>query len=92
MGTFTGQNVQKTTPSYLITIERGKKELYFIATKLELGSTYIKVVGFYINQEENKIKQEYQQLIQNTDKNLYMELILPYQRILEIRNLIYRQK
>lgn len=91
-GNFAVQNPTKITPLYLITLERGKKEVSFIATKLELNSFYLKVVGFYSNEETKDIVSGYQQLLTKTNKELYMELVVPYNRVLEIRNLIYKQK
>jgi len=82
----------KIVPTYLVTIEAGKKELHFIATKFDETNTCGKFVGFYCTATEEKIVSSYDEIIKSTDKTNYVEIQIPWNRILSVRSLLYKHK
>jgi hypothetical protein len=86
----------RVAPVYLVSIEDPtltSKVSYFLATKLDENQFSIKVVGFDLNKKDiNRVGANYQEVLNSTDKSLYMELVLPWQRVIKIQNLIFKQK
>lgn len=85
----------RLAPVYLVKIEdptMTNKSVHFLATKVDEGPHSVKIVGFEIKKDINKIGENYQEVLNVTDKSLYMELILSWQRVIKIQNLIFRQK
>jgi hypothetical protein len=82
----------KIVPTYLVTLEAGKKEAYFIATKFDETNNFGRFVGFYCAETMDKIVSGYDEIIKNTDKANYVEIQFPWSRIVSVRSLIYRHK
>jgi hypothetical protein len=82
----------RPTPSYLVTIEDGKKDLYFVATKYQSQPTTGKFIGFFCSKNREEIVARCDELIKAEDKQNFVDIELPWQRIKCIRNLMYRQK
>lgn len=87
---------KKVVPVYLVVIEdvtvkvTGTRK--FLAVKLDDMPNYVKIVGIEITTNVNKISESYQEIVNSTDKKLYKEVMLPWQRIVTIQNLIFKQK
>src|SRR5258708_39674002 len=83
----------RISPQYLVSIDSGKKTQFFLATKFdETSSHYAKFVGFYVESTSELITEKYAELISAAEAANYMEILIPYTRILSIRNLIYKHK
>lgn len=88
-----GKVPNRVVPSYLVTIERGKSVARFVAVKYDAdGHSCAKMVGFYAEGSEDDIVAAYAELVKNTDVSHYKEVQIPWGRIVEIRNLIYKHK
>jgi hypothetical protein len=86
---------KKVVPVYLVLTESPlgvSKVQQFLAVKLDELPYSVKIVGFETKENTNKIITNYQEIINSTDKGLYKEVQLPWQRIISIQNLIYKQK
>lgn len=83
----------RLNPVYLISIEDGKKELNFIATKLDLyGDVAAKCVGFFATPTLETIVSSYEEMIRATDISNFVEMIFPWTRIKSVRSLTYKHK
>lgn len=83
----------KIIPTYLVVIEDGKKELFFIATKFDNGFTsFGKFVGFFSNKTIEDIVSSSEEIIKTAEPSNYMEIMFPWARIKNIRSLIFKQK
>lgn len=83
----------KNMIAYLVSLEDGKKENYFISTRLDdLSAQYIKLIGFYYEGKLENLYANYDEIIKATDKSFFVEMMFPWQRVKSIRSLIYRQK
>lgn len=95
----------KLVPIYLVSFENPilNKEVEFVVTKLDDTNQYcIKIVG--INKEflfKNKsLKKEklnnseldYKEMLKSVDKELYEEIMVPWQRVISIKNLMFKSK
>lgn len=90
---FDGRGPAKIVPIYLVTIESGKKETLFVATKFEdiLGPC-AKFTGFFTAETSEKVIESYQSVIESTTKDKYVEIMFPWSRVVSIRSLIFKQK
>ena len=79
-------------PYYHIIIEGSKKDKNFIAVKYDLADTYVKLIGFYTEANQEKIKTDYEQMIKETDVSSIIETIIPLNKINSITSLVYRHK
>lgn len=84
----------RLVPTYLVTLDIGKKETYFIATKFDESSNYGKFVGFYYTGTivVNELASKLDEIIRSTDPINFVEIIFPWTRIQSIRSLIYKHK
>src|SRR5882762_1923730 len=85
----------KIIPTYLVTLENTAKkgEIHFLATKFdEHSNNCAKFVGFYSIEPSDKIISEYKELIKNTDKTNFVEVLVPWNRIVNIRSLVFQHK
>ncbi len=85
----------KVVPVYLVLIEdpsstTGTRQ--FLAIKLDEHAHAVTLVGVETKEKVNKIVTNYQEIINSADKELYKEVQLPWQRIISIQNLIFKQK
>lgn len=87
-----GRIIGKTTPTYLVSLEDGKKTKYFIATKYDENGNYAKCVGFYSNIAEDNIISSYEEIVKTTEKTSFTEMLFPWSRIVSVRSLVYRHK
>ena len=79
----------RLTPTYLVKTMDGT----FVATKYDdTAAQFGKFVGFYTNIDHDIIQKEFQELIKSMDKALYMEMIIPWHRIISVQSLIFRFK
>lgn len=87
----------RIAPTYLVSLEsealrRGAKE-NFVAVKFDDTSTcYAKFVGFYSNETSDKITAEYKTLVENTDKTNFVEVMIPWDRVINIKSLVFQYK
>jgi hypothetical protein len=82
----------RVVPQYLVSLE-GKGSNLFLATKFdETSNHYAKFVGFFVEGNKDDVAKNYQELISTTDVSNFVEVLIPYTRILNIRNLIYKHK
>lgn len=85
----------KITPVYLILAEDPsiKSKLYkFISVKMDEFNNTIKVIGFETDKDIDTICQNYQEIVNSTDKILWKEMTMPWHRIIRIQNLIFKSK
>jgi len=87
-----GRVVGKTTPTYLVSLEDGKKVKLFISTKFDETNNYGKFVGFYSNATEEKIVANYNEIVASTDKASFIEISFPWDKVISVRSLLYKQK
>jgi hypothetical protein len=84
---------QRVVPTYLVSIERGKTAAFFIAIKYDDTAVhYAKFVGFYVGGSEDDLAAGYEELVKNADISNFIEIQVPWNRIVQIRSLIYRHK
>lgn len=84
--------VGKIVPVYLVALQSGKTEKYFIATKFDDTPNCGKFVGIYHGGSEETIVSTYDEILRNTDKANYVEIQFPWHRILSVRSLLYKHK
>jgi hypothetical protein len=84
----------RVVPSYLVSIEKGKTTQFFIAVKYDdAPPNYAKFVGFNVaGGQEDIIVSGYEELVKNTDISNFIEIQIPWNRIIQIRSLMYRHK
>lgn len=85
---------QRLLPTYLITVEDGKKDIFFIATKLEQSgfNEAVKCIGFYCSISLETVVSTYDELIKTTEASSFVEMLLPWKRIKSVRSLTYKHK
>jgi hypothetical protein len=82
-------------PVYLVTLEdgmSGKTRLFqrFISLdKPRAENGMIEVKGFFCKKDEDEITKTFNDILTNTSKELYSEMIFPLQRIYDIKNLVF---
>ena len=86
-------------PSYLITLEQNsgklKSQKFFITTeKPELLNGFVQVKGVFAenNETEETIIVSFSDILTNAKKELILELMLPWHKIVSIRSLVFRAK
>lgn len=83
----------KIIPTYLVHLEMEKKVNRFIATKFdEHSSNCAKFIGFYCDSPSELIISEYKELIKNTDRTKFVEILVPWNRIVNITSLVFQLK
>jgi hypothetical protein len=85
----------KFTPIYLVKIDNGigEKPIYLLSTKIEETISTIKIVGVEIIKNNiSKLATNYQEVLSSIDKSLFIELSVPWHRIIRIQNLTYKHK
>ena len=86
---------KKVIPVYLVTAEdpsTATATRQFLAIKLDERPYSVTIVGIETKEKVNKLTTNYQEIINSADKRLYKEVQLPWQRIVSIQNLIFKQK
>lgn len=86
----TTQTVQAIKPSYLVELSEvgSKKNSFFLTIESPTyESNYVKAKGLYIKDQE-KFTEE----LANLDKSKVMEIIFPWHRVQQIRNLSFKTK
>ena len=83
------------------------KEVEFVVTKLDDTNQYcIKIVGINkeflfknksLKKEKEKLKLnnselDYKEMLKSVDKELYEEIMVPWQRVISIKNLMFKSK
>lgn len=88
-----------TKVSFLILLEDGignKKTIKKFVTidKIDIYNSYIDCKGFFIDQEPDEIYNNLQSILTERKKDLscIQHMMFPWSRVLNIRNLIFRQK
>jgi|SRR5271165_3628858 len=91
-----GEKQAKIMPVYLVITEdpgiKAKCSQILAVRMDETSATTIKLVGIDLETNANVNSENYQEIINSTDKKLYKEIMLPWQRVIRIQNLIFRQK
>jgi len=84
------------SPVYLVIFEgedsKNSKIKKFIATRLDESANYVRVSGIYSNLSEDAIVEKFTSLLTEANKDLYLEMMIPFHRVLRIRNITYKQK
>ena len=85
-------------PTYLVVLDvipggTKKTEKKFIATeKPDLLDGFIQVKGIFTDSSEDEISKNFTDILTNSSKELFIEVMLPWHRICSIRNLVFRAK
>jgi hypothetical protein len=80
-------------PPYLITLGSKSAKIYFISLdKPELLNGFIQVKGIYTSGLEDDIIANYAEILAQTNKDLYVEIMFPWHTILSMRSLIFKAK
>lgn len=90
-----GERPIKIVPVYLVVAEDPtikSNTAKYLAVKLDEQTSTVKLVGFEITETEKNVCENYQEIVSSTDKGLYKEIMLPWQRVIRIQNLIFKQK
>lgn len=90
-----GERPVKIVPVYLVAAEDPTVKTNvtkYLAVKLDEQTSCVKLVGFEIKETEKNVCENYQEILNSTDKGLYKEIMLPWQRVVRIQNLIFKQK
>jgi hypothetical protein len=83
----------KKTPPYLIVLEKGKSVEHFITLdKPELNGHFAIVKGIYSGAPEDDIIKNFDKLLTSAPKEAILEMVFPSDKIVRIRNLIFRAK
>jgi len=83
----------KIIPTYLVIIEKGKKESCFIATKFDDSYVHCgKFVGFFFEGTPEDAGERYEELIKTMDAKCFVEIMFPWNKIQSIRSLVYKHK
>lgn len=85
------QSIILNKPNYLITLIDGKTKKYIITLdKPTFENGFIDVKCILIdNYSEEEIVLKYKDILTNTKRELYLELLIPWHRILMIRSLVF---
>jgi len=85
---------KKIVPTYLVVFEdtNPKKYVNFIATKVDETTPYIKLVGFKTDESAETVVASFNSLLEKEDKNNYVEISLPWHRVVKVQSLIFKQK
>ena len=91
-----GEKQTKIMPVYLVITEdpgiKAKCSKILAVRMDETSPTTVKFVGIDLDVNADINSENYQEIINSTDKKLYKEIMLPWQRVIRIQNLIFRQK
>jgi hypothetical protein len=80
-------------PPHLVSLSDGKKtQLFLSLDKPESLNGFIQVKGFYVERAEEDISKDYLSLMSLTSKDAYVEMYFPIQRVLSIKNLMFKAK
>lgn len=80
-------------PAFLIVLQSEKnKTQKFVAIRLDEMTNNIKAVGFFTDENADKILTNYQEMLNTADKTLYKEMWFPWSRIVSIQNLVFKSK
>jgi hypothetical protein len=90
-------NTTINKPSYLVILKDDsiqiKKMKYFISIdKPDFLNGFISVKGIYANFSEKEIILNFNDMLTNSKKDLLLEVMFPWHRIISIRNLTFRAK
>lgn len=81
--------------SHLITMEgtgKNKCVRFITLDKPDVEGYYVRTKGIFCTQEEDELINNYQDVLANTNKESIIEIMVPLNRIFNIRNLIFRAK
>ena len=84
-------------PVHLILVEstEGKTKLVLKFLSLDKPgneSNLVSAKGFFTEASEDEISKNYNEIISNTSKELYEEIMFPLYKIVRIKNLFYKAK
>ena len=84
-------------PAYLLTLEdRSGKTVVtqrFISTeKPDLLQGFVQVKGVFTDIPEDEITSKFHDILTNSSKELFVEVMFPWHRVCSIRNLVFRAK
>ena len=92
----TGGSISKK-PSYLITLEgidgKAKSIKKFITLdKPELLNGFLQAKGFYSELPEDEIIKNYSSILTSTERDLILEMMMPWHKICSVRSLVFKAK
>lgn len=80
-------------PAHLVMLEPVSKPKRFISfDKPELHSDFIQVKGFFADCSEDDVIKNYSELLTNARKEDIVEMLFPVNRVISIRNLVFKAK
>jgi len=80
--------ISATKPPYLIDLVDGKSTKYFLTLEPPvIEENFVKVKGLFINNKEDFIN-----VLSDIDKTQVVEILFPWHRILQIKNLSFKMK
>jgi hypothetical protein len=82
-------------PSYLVTFEgnsKGKVKKIITIEKPDVASSHVQVKGIFTELDEEDAQLSYQDILTSAPKETIVELMIPWQRIFQIRSLVFKAK
>lgn len=74
------------------TTSKSHKEDLFLATRYDEGVSYVKVIGFFVNDVSDKdLSEKYQDIIKGKDLSEFTEMTYPWHSINYVKSLTYRK-
>lgn len=101
LGPFAGQipNVVPVSkkPVYLVLLEEtvGKSKVlkkFITVEKPELLNGFVQVKGIFSDSDEEEINKKFNDILTNSSKELFIEVMFPWHKICSIRSLVFRAK
>lgn len=81
-------SISSSKPPYLIDLTDGKSAKFFLTLEPPvIESTHIRVKGLFISN-----KDEYLNVLNDLDKTQVMEILFPWHRVQQIKNLSFKMK
>jgi len=85
-------SIISTKPAHLVSVAMsgGKIKKMFIALERPvLEISHIQTKGFFVENTEENILENWTEIVKNTDKALHTEMYFPWHSVIYIRNLVY---
>lgn len=94
---LTGQVSKSIKPSYLIFLEDSNNRVkvikkFITLDKPELLQGFVQVKGFFSDFPEEEIIKNFTDLLTSTQKDLILEVMIPWHKISYMRSLVFKQK
>lgn len=87
------QNNNQIKPAYIIKLAgvgKEKSKLFIAVEPPKFEISFIQTKGFFYTGDENVVYSGYIELLNNTEKSLYVEMWFPWHTIFYIRSLFFK--